>query len=518
MIPRVLLARFDNLSVRNKILAGYASLIVPFLVLIIMTGVMSAKILTLSRQMNEDSIPVLEALQSVRHFGISVIESTNTIALINALGPEAASRTGADTHRDPAMVAAREAFSQALRTYKALGAAAGGDDPALRENIEFAYDDITRQSSRITRLSAEGAPVAVLLGLRDRFERSAASFRSLIDAAIEAERAELASRQDQLGGTTWLSAAIVIVFGVIGMASAILGGLRVSQHIAQPIRRLRDAALRIGDGAFDLDGEARTGDEVGELVDAFRTMVRRLKESMVKLARQERLATLGQLAGTVSHELRNPLGVIRNSLFSLRERLGSDERGAGKVVDRIERNIERCDAIVADLLDYARSGEVRRDPVEIDRWLDAVLDEHAVPPGTTLRRALNFPGSLPLDRDRFRQVMVNLLDNAVQAINDPAWQRGQPHENTITVRTEIAGPFLELSVVDTGPGMAPSTLTRIFEPLFTSKSFGVGLGLPMVRQIVQQHGGSIEAASELGRGTTFLIRIPRIARPQEQAA
>ncbi len=518
MIPRKLLAAFDDLSVRNKILAGYASLIVPFLVLVIVTGVMSAKILTLSRQINEDSIPVLQTLQSIRHFGVAVIESTNTIALINALGPEAAARTGADTNREPAMLAASEAFSQAVRSYESIGADDGGDDPAFRQNIEFAHDDIIRQSRRIARLSTEGAPVDVLLDLRDRFEQSAATFRFLIDTAIDAERTELAGRQTELSTMTWLSAAIVIVFGAAGMASAVFGGLRVSQHIARPIRRLRDAALRIGDGEFDLGGEARTHDEVGELVDAFRTMVQRLQDSMVKLARQERLATLGQLAGTVSHELRNPLGVIRNSLFSLRERLGDDERGAGKMVDRIERNIERCDAIVGDLLDYARSGEVRRGPVEIDRWLDTVLDEHAVPPGTTLRRELNSDGSVALDRDRFRQVMVNLLDNAVQAMNDPDWQRRQPRDNAITVRTEIVGPLLQLSVADTGPGIAPPTLDKIFEPLFTTKSFGVGLGLPMVRQIVQQHDGSIEAASEIGRGTTFLIRIPRIAQPQEKAA
>ncbi|MGH6929823.1 MAG: sensor histidine kinase, partial [Dongiaceae bacterium] len=424
-----------------------------------------------------------------------------------------------DTHREPTMLAASEAFSQAVRRYKAIRAGGGGGEPSFRENIEFAHDDIIRQSSRIADLSTQGAPVDVLLDLRDRFERSAAIFRSLIDTAIDAERTELAGRQAALSATTWLSAAIVIVFGVVGMALAVLGGLRVSQHIAEPIRRLRDAALRVGDGNFDLAGEARTRDEVGELVEAFRTMVQRLKDSMAQLARQERLATLGQLAGTVSHELRNPLGVIRNSLFSLRECLGKDdERGADRAVDRIERNVERCDAIVSELLDYARAGEVRRDPVEIDRWLNAVLNEHIVPPGTTLRRDLRFTGSVPIDRDRFRQVMVNLLDNAIQAVNDPAWQRGQPRENTITVRTAITGRFLELSVSDTGPGIAPATLAKIFEPLFTTKSFGVGLGLPMVRQIVQQHGGSIEAASEIGRGATFLVRIPAVARSQEKAA
>ncbi|MGH6886987.1 MAG: sensor histidine kinase, partial [Geminicoccales bacterium] len=516
MIPRRLLAGFDALSVRNKILAGYASLVVPFLVLVVMTGIMSAKILTLSRQINDDSIPVLESLQSIRHYGVAVIEATNTIALVNALGPDATARSGADIQRAPAMPAATEAMSQAVRTYEAIGGAEGGGDPAFHDNIEFAHDDIIRQSGRIVRLSAEGAPVDVLLRLRDRFERSAESFRSLIGTAIDAERAELAARQNELNAMAWLSAVVVIAFGVAGIGSVILGGLRVSEHIAQPIRRLRDAALRIGDGEFDHADEARTSDEVGELVDAFRTMVQRLKDSMVKLARQERLATLGQLAGTVSHELRNPLGAIRNSLFSLRECLGSDgERKAGKVVDRIERNIERCDAIVSDLLDYARGGAINPDTVEFNGWLAAVLDEHVIPTGITLHREFDFDGFVPLDRERFRQVLVNLLDNAVQAIDDPDWQQARARENAITVRTEAVGPFLQMSVADTGPGIAPAALPKVFEPLFTTKSFGVGLGLPMVRQIVTQHGGTIDVASEPGCGATFLIRIPRSVQTQE---
>jgi len=318
---------------------------------------------------------------------------------------------------------------------------------------------------------------------------------------------------------TWLSAVIVIGFGVTGIASAMLGGLRVSEHIARPIQKLRDDALRIGDGDFELAHQPRARDEVGELVGAFHTMVQRLKDSMVKLAKQERLATLGQLAGTVSHELRNPLGVIRNSLFSLRESVSAGNvAGAAKTVDRIERNVARCDMIVSDLLDFARAGEIKRDTIDVDRWLAAALDEHAVPSGIVIGRQLQFGGQLAFDCNRFRQVLVNLLDNAIQAIDDPAWLKTAPREKSIIVRSEAMGPYFQLSVIDTGPGIPAPILARIFEPLFTTKSFGVGLGLPMVRQIVQQHGGSIDVTSDEGMGTTVVIRIPRTMPQQEKAA
>jgi signal transduction histidine kinase len=519
MIPRKLLARFDNLSVRHKILAGYAALIMPFLALVVVAGIMGVRLLTLSNQINNDSVPVLQALQSVRHFGITAIEATNMFALTSALGRNDASSGTSVSDRLTEVQTARQAFSRSVEEYLLIGDGEGGADPVFHDNIAFARDDVMRQSSRIAGLSAQRVSATVVLEMRDRFERSAANFRGLIDAAIDAERTELAQRQHELNLMIWLSASIVIGFGIAGIGSALLGGLRVSQRIAHPIHVLRDAALRIGDGNFDVTDQPRTGDEIGELMGAFDTMVGRLKDSMVKLTRQERLATLGQLAGTVSHELRNPLGVIRNSLFTLRDCVDAgNTTSAVKIVDRIERNIARCDMIVSDLLDFARSGEIKRGTVDIDDWLAGTLDEHAVPNGITLRRELRFGGQLSLDRERFRQVLVNLLDNAIQAIVDPAWLQTGPRERAIIVRSEAAGPYFQLSVIDTGPGIPPATLAKIFEPLFTTKSFGVGLGLPMVRQIVQQHGGSIDVTSDVGKGTTVVIRLPRTAQPQEKAA
>jgi signal transduction histidine kinase len=518
MLPRKLLARFDDLSVRNKILAGYAALVMPFLALLIMAGLLSTQILAISRQINDNSVPALERLERVRNSGVSVIEATNTFALMWALEDNATADAMDKADRLREVENARDDFSRAVREFQGLADTDGGGDQTFRHNIAFAHNDILVQSDRIARLAAARASTAVLFELRDRFERSATNFRILVQTAIEAEKFELTSRQTEMNRLIWLSAVVVTGFGVVGIAAAVLGGLRVSERIAHPIRRLRDAALRIGDGDFDVANQRRTGDEVGELVEAFHTMVQRLRDSMVKLARQERLATLGQLAGTVSHELRNPLGAIRNSLFSLRESVEGSGAGCAKALDRIERNIGRCDSIVSELLNYARCGEIRRAEVDVDCWIAGVLDEHAIPNGISLWRELGFGDAIPFDRERFRQVLVNLLDNAIQAINDPAWQGTEPKENCITVRTESAGPFFQLSVSDTGPGIPAPTQSEIFEPLFTTKSFGVGLGLPMVRQIVQQHGGSIDVTSSVGKGAAFIILLPRTVQQQDKAA
>jgi signal transduction histidine kinase len=239
---------------------------------------------------------------------------------------------------------------------------------------------------------------------------------------------------------------------------------------------------------------------------------------MGRLSSQERLAALGQLAGSVSHELRNPLGVLRNSLFSLREAVEGNAANTGKIIDRIERNVQRCNTIVTDLLNYARTGQPDRRDVEIDAWLSEMLDEHDLPAGIALRRALESGATVLLDRNRFRQVLVNLLDNAAQAMSDAEWLRSMPRERTITVRTTGSGPDLILSVRDTGPGIPADVLPRVFDPLFTTKSFGVGLGLPTVRQIVEQHGGTIDVESTPGESTIFTVRLPRDVRQQDKAA
>jgi signal transduction histidine kinase len=150
-------------------------------------------------------------------------------------------------------------------------------------------------------------------------------------------------------------------------------------------------------------------------------------------------------------------------------------------------------------------------PTAIDSWLSLVLTHCKVPAGIALTRELMAADEVAIDAEQFRQVVVNLVDNATQALNDPAWNPPADHARRVTVRSESAGPHVRLSVVDTGPGIPADVLPRIFEPLFTTKNFGVGLGLPTVRQIVELHGGTIDVDSAVDVGTTVTVWLPRLA-------
>ena len=235
-----------------------------------------------------------------------------------------------------------------------------------------------------------------------------------------------------------------------------------------------------------------------------------LKAAMEKLANSERLATIGQVAATVSHELRNPLGAIRNSMALVHQMTAGKQLGVERALDRVDRNIERCTTIITALLEFTHKKEIARIPTAIDDWLGEVLAQCKIPEDVVLNRDLAANDKVALDKQRFRQVILHLVDNAAQALKDPVWKPADDHPRHISVRSESSGRDVLLTISDTGPGIRADVLPRIFEPLFTTKSFGVGLGLPTVRQIVEQHGGTIDIDSAAGAGTSVRVRMPRL--------
>ncbi len=250
------------------------------------------------------------------------------------------------------------------------------------------------------------------------------------------------------------------------------------------------------DGQWILVNERRT-DDGGTIV--FYTDISELKRS-----EKERLSVLGRLTATIAHELRNPLSAIRNTMVVLRKMVAGAGVEADRPLSRIERSIERCDRMVTNLLDYARHRELKCDPRRLDQWLGEVLDEQqALHPTIDLERQLSTAGAIvDLDTDRFRRVLSNLLENAAQAMQVPP-----DGKRKIVIQTWATDRAV-LMIKDSGSGIPPDVLPKIFEPLFSTKSFGTGLGLPIVKQIIEQHGGTIAVESKVDQGTSVRISLP----------
>jgi PAS domain S-box-containing protein len=257
----------------------------------------------------------------------------------------------------------------------------------------------------------------------------------------------------------------------------------------------------------DITDSVRAEAEVRALTDDLERRVAErgaeLERARDELLRAECLSRLGRLTASVGHELRNPLGTIRYSVEILGALIGDDPRVTA-VLERLDRNVARCDAIIADLHDLTRSPSQGPVAVPLDVWVASALQDLDVPEGVTVR----FHGGVG-DRDvaiiveRMRSALCNLVANACQAIGTQ-----DPATGTVSVETCLRGDGVALVVRDDGPGIAPERQEEIFKPLVSTKSFGLGLGLPLVRQIAGEHGGTVEVESAPTLGATFRLCWP----------
>ncbi len=237
---------------------------------------------------------------------------------------------------------------------------------------------------------------------------------------------------------------------------------------------------------------------------------RDLEVAQEELIKREKLSVLGQLTATVSHEIRNPLGVIRSSAFYLQRKIGGavDEKTA-KHLNRIEEQVSLCDTIVGDLLEFTRGRHSEAIHGEINPLLEKVLEEMATPEQVTL--VGDFSPELPMvffDRDKMRRVVINLVQNAFTAVTmrREKWDKGEsPYQPLVKVTSLKADNGIRIEVEDNGTEMDDETARRAFEPLFTTWARGTGLGLAIVKKIVEEHGGSVSLESIPDHGTKVTV-------------
>ena len=243
-------------------------------------------------------------------------------------------------------------------------------------------------------------------------------------------------------------------------------------------------------------------EQLEQLVDE---RTQELREAQKQLILSEKLAALGQLAGGVGHELRNPLGVINNAIYFLKEIQQNADDKVIQYLNMIEKEVNNAEKIVKDLLDFARgTPSVDREWGSVPELVKNVLIQYPAPPSVEV--TVNVAGDLPkyyADRRQMSQVLGNLVVNAYQAM---------PNGGQLTIISERSqdkdSPFVLISIMDNGKGIAPEHMQRLFEPLFTTKPKGIGLGLATSKKYVEANAGRIEVQSEPGKGSNFTVYLP----------
>jgi signal transduction histidine kinase len=279
--------------------------------------------------------------------------------------------------------------------------------------------------------------------------------------------------------------------------------LVLTRRITIPLERLADAADSVARGELDRSVEERGPDEIRRLGVAFNTMTRSLQRTLRRISQQEAASAIGSFAASLAHEVRNPLTAVRLDLERAREEVPGDARVA-TLLDRAMQQIERLDATVSGSLRIARSGNVPMAPLDIRDPIGAAVAAsrpHFAARGARLDESIP-PVVLTVHGNgaALEQLLLNLLLNAAEAL---------PEQGSASIEARLLDEAVEITVRDAGRGIAPNELDQIFDPFYTTREDGTGLGLTIVRRIADAHGAELCIESVPGMGTTIRLSVPR---------
>ena len=228
---------------------------------------------------------------------------------------------------------------------------------------------------------------------------------------------------------------------------------------------------------------------------------KKLKTVQQQLIRKEKLAVLGQLSGGVGHELRNPLGVISNAVYFLKMTLTDADKTTKEYLEIISQEVRNAEKIVSNLLDLSRTKPSERAEAAVSELILKILDKKHPPKGIKVNT--NIPkdiSSIFVDSQQISQVLTNLITNACQAMTDGG---------SLTINAGEHKSRVYVEIIDTGCGIPKKDIEKIFEPLYTTKARGIGLGLSVSKNLVEANGGSIKVKSTTGKGATFTLILPK---------
>jgi nitrogen fixation/metabolism regulation signal transduction histidine kinase len=288
----------------------------------------------------------------------------------------------------------------------------------------------------------------------------------------------------------------------IGIVISLMVSYRISKKITQPIEQLTAATYEIGKGNLNYRINISGHDEFALLASSFNRMVKELSENQKKIIELEKMATWQQLARRLAHEIKNPLTPIQLMAQQMRDSYRGDDLSFQQTLSKcheiIDEEVESLKKLVREFSDFARLPEFQIELQSLNPLIDTIKE---------LYQQNNLKAELPeheiifkFDHEYLKRSLINLVENAIASSRD---------ESPILLKVDDKDNHIEIIVADQGEGIAPEHREKIFEPYFSTKRSGVGLGLPIVKKIIEEHQGEINVASIKGKGTTVKITLPK---------
>lgn len=486
-----------------RILLGFAALAVAFVAMTINVVINLSQVEKSIHSIRVGHLPLTLAANSLarREEDLKSFLDDGLALETSAIGANARLRT----HRGPRDGAAK-ALVQAADNYKDLGIPLPGNTGEKIEDLSQTLDGLKPAYDQLTTAMRKGdaldAPsiTAPLQAIRDGEKKIS---QDTIDLANTLQNV-VTSRADRLESDQHLSRMVAGGLGVLAIAIAIMISVWVVITL-RPLRRLRDGAKRIAAGDYASRIDDRGPAEVAELAREFNSMARAIEERERELVRSERLAAVGKLSAMITHEIRNPLSAIGLNAELLDDELVGNEEGRA-LCRAIHKEVDRLTAITEEYLSFGKLPKPKIASEHVNAIVDALASfvrEDLANKKVDLRVELadNDPIAL-VDPAQLRQCLVNLVRNAAEAVSAKGGGK-------VTMRTRREADRVIIEVEDTGVGIPPDVIPRLFDTFFSTKEGGSGLGLALTQQIVKDHGGDLSVTSTVGKGTTFKVSIPR---------
>ncbi|MBI4508516.1 MAG: HAMP domain-containing protein [Deltaproteobacteria bacterium] len=408
----------------------------------------------------------------------------------------------------------RKLLQESADKLDALGKVPSAHRPAIvrmRERIDGFLQEYAENGPLYDLALSPSADPETARGILARLKQNERRLQQRIRAwftelrgSVEYTMAQLERAEEQARFGALVLGAISVLVGLLVTVWAVL--------TLRPLGRLRDSVRKIAGGDYRARVEVAGETEVAEVAREFNAMAAAIEEREQELVRSERLAVVGKMAAVITHEIRNPLSSIGLNAELLEDELARLPKAPETLplCRTIHKEVDRLTAITEEYLRFARLPRPKLEPEQVNSIVSGLVEFQKEELGLAgIRVDATLASELPLvavDDGQLRQAFLNLVRNAAEAMS----QGG----GALSFATRLGDGAVEIQVRDTGPGIPVDVLPKIFEPFFSTKERGTGLGLALTQQIIAEHGGRVDVETAEGKGTTFTVRLPLIQADQ----